>query len=272
MKSILILLTTLFALNCHLGFIQTNHTDRAIQIPQSKSGTKLIILTEGRYCTYNFQDWEIQEANNKKKDLVCPENFLTEQGSYPLDLLLNRKGSITSWNHGHLTGIKTLFGTKEPSTGDIFGSLLSGDLIRNAIVPRDNEGGNQLSDLGYAIQKFPSYDSWKEIESQKLKDTVYLTLKAPETNKHWSSTVSLFTIAIIPGYFDTTYKSKMEYVDKKGKSTVYESVNPVVVRSWSHILFTWWSHIPYHLTLNKAKRYSYEETLQEVPKIIPTKN
>ncbi len=130
---------TLFIFNCHLGFIRTQHAESVPQMPETKSGTRVIILTEGLYCTYDFDKSAVEEFNSKGKEIVCPEGFLTEKAWFPLELLHNRPGSISSYNYSQLSGIKSHFGYQSKGVEDIFSSILSGDIFKNNTAQRNED-------------------------------------------------------------------------------------------------------------------------------------
>lgn len=205
--------------------------------------TEVIVLTRGRYCSYNFGFDVDQRINTEARDVTCPdEEFLSGPVYLPVAQWESSYGSISSTEGpAAVDGVLRALQFPEQSyfqsvLADVSGALGQGRQERR-------------SPLGYVYRNrsFANLEQFEQFRAENKKNVLYIRLEYDEET-HWSAYLSAFTLTLLPGYYTVNLKMSADYFDERGRSQQLAARNDVSVRCWMHLVFSGWGHLLYHVS------------------------
>lgn len=237
-----VILAALLFANCgpFLGIVRTDRTEFE-PAGRPAQETEVIVLTKGRYCSFQFALSFEERANTDARDIDCPsENLLSEPMFLPVSQWESSYGSKSSPEG--LAAVGGVLRALQFPEQSYFQSVVA-DVSGALGLGRED----RRSPLGYVYRNrsFANPEQFEQFQAENKKNVLYVRLEY-EQDAHWSAYVSALTLTLLPGYYTVNLKMSADYFDERGRSQQLAARNDVSVRCWMHLIFSGWGYILYY--------------------------
>ncbi len=238
------MLAALLLANCapYMGVVRSDRTEFETAGRPAQE-TEVIILTKGRYCSYQFGLSYEQRMKTGAREVSCPDETLL---SAPMHL------PVAQW--------ESSYGSKSSPEGvaavdGVLRALQFPDQSYFQSVIADVSGAlgqgrqDRRSPLGYVYRNrsFANPEQFEQFRAENKKNVLYVYLEY-EQDAHWSAYVSALTLTLLPGYYTVNLKMSADYFDERGRVQQLATRNDVSVRCWMHLVFSGWGDLLYYVS------------------------